>query len=245
MERAFDVQIGADSGLLKGYNVIDFEERKKKAKEQLRKIICANQEIEAKKIKQLLLPTNFEYDIFISHSHNDVELAKQLAGFIEKTFNLKCFIDSIYWSNIEALEEELNELHKVGNLYDHKKTMNVAKHANIILASALTEMIDKCKCVFFLNTENSVIEGKNVLNLEKSTYSPWIYHEIYTVNLLNKYIRNTSYLKFYESFPNITYDLDLSGMARIDKTVLNKWKQNYNIVNQEALEILYKLVKSN
>jgi hypothetical protein len=52
----------------------------------------------------------------------------------------------------------------------------------MMLASALTLMMDKTECVFFLNTPES-IKTEDVI---KKTASPWIYHEITMLHLIQK-----------------------------------------------------------
>lgn len=42
-----------------------------------------------------------ESDVFISYSHNDGRLAMILAGFMEKHFNLKIFVDSLFWGSAD------------------------------------------------------------------------------------------------------------------------------------------------
>ena len=174
-----------------------------------------------------------------------------MAGYIEKELGLKCFIDSLYWGNIDVLQEELNEKHrdKETKLFDHKKTMEVAKHANMILASALTEMIDKCECVFFLNTENSVIPGKEALE-PNQTYSPWIYHEVYTTSIIKieppcRYVDKEHYQardSATEDFPVITYGLDLSNMRKLDIIKLLVWETQARSNSKKCpLDVLYEI----
>lgn len=50
---------------------------------------------------------------------------------------------------------------------------------HMMLSSALSTMIDKCECVFFLNTPSS-------LNLNKKTESPWIYYELNIADVVQK-----------------------------------------------------------
>lgn len=122
-------------------------------------------------------------DIFISHSHDDKDLAQALAGWINYTFGLKCFIDSDVWGYVDNLLEELNTKYSNrrkrttgGYLYDYRSSNKVSQHVNIMLLVALQKMIDNTEAVFLLNTGNSIkiADGKNI----DLTYSPWIYSEI-------------------------------------------------------------------
>ena len=76
----------------------------------MRRIINSKDMLQASEIKKLLLPSK-RYDIFISHSHKDLELAKGFANYLYLFFNVTCFIDPLYWGNIDELQNELNELH--------------------------------------------------------------------------------------------------------------------------------------
>ena len=251
MYRAFNVALESNKYL--GYvNTRQYENDKSISLQKLQKIINSRDIIQAWEIKKLLLPSK-RYDIFISHSHKDLELAKGFANYLYLFFNVTCFIDSLYWGNIDELQNELNELHLTydgvtkKSYYDYEKTLQVAKHADMILASALTEMIDNCECVFFFNTDNSVIRGTEAIS-KNETYSPWIYHEVFTTTIIQKKQRS----KFNESYqfrdnaikqiPDISYGLDLSGMTVLREEDIFEWEIKINSnKDKHPLDVLYNL----
>ena len=251
MYRAFNVTLESNKYL--GYaNAQQYENDKSISIQNLRRIINSKDMLQAYEIKKLLLPSK-RYDIFISHSHKDLEIAKGLSGYLNALCGVSCFIDSLYWGNIDELQEELNRMHlhkdeATGKKYfDHQSTMEVAKHANMILASALTEMIDNCECVFFLNTDNSVIRGTEAIS-KNETYSPWIYHEVFTTTIIQKKQRS----KFNESYqfrdnaikqiPDISYGLDLSGMTVLREEDIFEWEIKINSnKDKHPLDVLYNL----
>ena len=252
MYRAFDVNLVHEQYWSKFSKFYDYNDSIVCAMDTLRMLINSSKEISANQIKQILLPKE-HYDIFISHSHKDLLLAKGLAGYLKALCGLSCFIDSLYWGNIDELQEELNRMHlhkdeATGKEYfDHQSTMEVAKHANMILASALTEMIDNCECVFFLNTDNSVIRGTEAIS-KNETYSPWIYHEVFTTTIIQKKQRS----KFNESYqfrdnaikqiPDISYGLDLSGMTVLREEDIFEWEIKINSnKDKHPLDVLYNL----
>ena len=251
MYRAFNVTLESNKYL--GYaNAQQYENDKSISLQNLRRIINSKDMLQAYEIKKLLLPSK-RYDIFISHSHKDLEIAKGLSGYLNALCGVACFIDSLYWGNIDELQEELNRMHlhkdeATGKKYfDHQSTMEVAKHANMILASALTEMIDNCECVFFLNTDSSVIRGTEAIS-KNETYSPWIYHEVFTTTIIQKKQRS----KFNESYqfrdnaikqiPDISYGLDLSGMTVLREEDIFEWEIKINSnKDKHPLDVLYNL----
>ena len=113
-------------------------------------------------------------DVFISHSHDDKELAKALGGFILKNAKLlKPFIDSEVWGySNELLRHIDNNYCKFPNknLYDYELRNHSTSHVHMMLSVALMQMISKSKYFIFLDTPNS--NESNNTKVEK----PVTYH---------------------------------------------------------------------
>ena len=251
MFRAFNVKLDPNEYLVYA-NTRQYENDKLISLQKLRSIIYSRDVIQASEIKKLLLPSK-RYDIFISHSHKDINIAKGLAGYLEKYCKVSCFIDSLYWGNIDELQNELNELHLTydgvtkKSYYDYEKTLRVAKHADMILASALTQMIDNCECIFFLSTDNSVISGVEAIN-KSETYSPWIYHEVFTTSIIHRrqpdrHLQENFQLRasMEKPLPQFIYNLDLSGMTNLNNNDILDWGKKVNSIDAHPLDVLYNL----
>lgn len=189
-------------------------------------------------------------DIFISHSHKDVELAQGLAGWIYKTFELRCFIDSNVWGYADHLLEQINS--KFSNkreeqsgrvLYDHESCIAASKHVDTMLTIALYKMIDRCECIFLLNTDNS-IQPYGAMPHDK-TFSPWIYSEIVCSQLirkekrriLQKYMRHEASIQ--ESYTP-AYTVTTQHLLPIDLSNLIKWEKEYQKKScVHPLDVLY------
>lgn len=203
-------------------------------------------------------------DIFISHSHLDGELAQALAGWINETFNLNCFIDSNVWGYAEELLEKLNDKYSNkrinpmgGALYDHESCNKVSQHVNIMLSVALQKMIDKAEAIFLLNTDKSIkIANGYSLN---STYSPWIYSEIICTQIVrNKPLiiyRNyknlykpvnestAEYRMAFMSALTVSYSVSLKHLKKLTVTDVIEWKnKNSTAFYEYPLDCLYNSV---
>ena len=186
-------------------------------------------------------------DVFISHSHNDISLANALAGWIHKEFDLKVFIDSNVWDYSQKLLDDINSEYsnkqKNGNCgftYDHKACNNASQHVNIMLSVALQKMIDKVECVILLNTDNSIKVFDSTNKTMNITYSPWIYSEILSTQIVRKkpllYYRKYAELfhanegvtlEYALSELKITYDISMLHLTDLDKEDLIRWRDNF------------------
>lgn len=198
-------------------------------------------------------------DVFISHSHKDVDLAEGIAGWLYKTFGLRCFIDSNVWGFADDLLEEINSQYSNkrkdqsgGTLYDHQSCIAASKHVDTMLTMALYKMIDRCECVFLLNTENSIQRYGDMPH--DTTISPWIYSEIVCSQLIRKQplsnYRKDMVLKYdeqrseaiQESFTP-AYKVTTKHLVSLDITRLHSWEAEYQRKHcLYPLDALYTLV---
>ena len=215
--------------------------------------------IDGSKIQKDWFP-EINADIFLSHSSKDSELVNAIAGWLNDTFNLKCFIDSNVWCYAGNISEMLNAKYSNkrpkgnggGYLYDHKQCLKVSEHVNTMLNIALQKMIDKCECVFLINTENSISINSCLENTD-ITYSPWIYLELICSEIVRKkplylYRYNPElYHSINESHQSeavhdsltISYNAPTQHLIKIDQNVLEKWHKKFDIKYSFPLDLLY------
>lgn len=200
-----------------------------------------------------------EADIFLSHSSKDTQLVNAIAGWMNDTFGLKCFIDSNVWGYAGEIADMLNADYSDqrmdengGYLYSYNKCLKVAEHVNTMLNIALQKMIDKSESIFLINTDQS-IEINNDSKSIDLTYSPWIYSELICSEIVRKkplaaYRYNPKlYYPVYESYRfddenkelTISYDAPTQHLIKINQDELGRWKEKYDGKYPFPLDILY------
>lgn len=139
--------------------------------------------IDADQIQQNIFPNYNKYDVFISHSHQDLELVQKFAYYLRNTLGLKVFIDSEVWGYVDDLLMSVNNQYaKIGEkLYDYKKCNLNASVIYLMLSNAIHDVINETECLFFINTPNSINSEENI---EETTESPWIYDELKTTSII-------------------------------------------------------------
>lgn len=151
----------------------------------LQDFIDENGVINGTKLQNDWFPVETKFDVFLSHSHDDENTAIALAGFLKKELNLNTFIDSCLWGYSNDLLWQLDKKycrHSNGTSFDYNKRNYSTSHVHMMLSIALSNMIDECESVFFLNTPQS-ISLKDDINKEQ-TSSPWIYNEPSIANMI-------------------------------------------------------------
>ncbi|SDG83364.1 MULTISPECIES: hypothetical protein [unclassified Duganella] len=193
-----------------------------------------------------------EADVFISHSHADLDLANKVALILENELGLKSFVDSHVWGYADDL---LNIIDKEfcwkesRKMFDYQSRNRSTSNVHLMLSTALTKMIDKCEVVLFLNTENSISSENYVKEGEETTGSPWIYSELITTKFLRKEKRNRVGNENYstkgamdsvlaKSFPRVSYKAHLSHLTPMDAEDFHKWCGQGRMGNA-ALDFLY------
>lgn len=197
-----------------------------------------------------------EADIFISHSHRDIDLVQKLAGWIYSEFGLKCFVDSNVWGFCDELAELLNSKYSNkrpyngdGFLYDYSSCLDVSKHVNTMLTLALYKMVDRTEILLFLNTPNSIKPYEN--NEQESSKSPWIYSELMCSEIVRRKVphRRRFLLEHQDRYShdskgaNISYDVPIKHLFPLNIDILQRWKNSFQERNDmHALDVLYDIL---
>lgn len=152
----------------------------------IRTFIKSHNIIDADKLMQAAFPKEKKHDIFISHSHNDFKNALALAMYIDQKFDRVSFVDGLVWKSGDKILKEIDNRYcynKDTRLYDYEKRNLSTAYIHAMLAHSIAHTMDRCRCVIFLNTPNSVnIED----GINYSTYSPWIFYELHMLEILRK-----------------------------------------------------------
>jgi hypothetical protein len=130
-------------------------------------------------------------DVFISHSHEDRDLATQLAIDLKGKLGITAFVDSSVWGSADELLKKIDDKHcwdaGLGS-YRYSDRNRSTAHVHMILATALQQMIDRADTLFFLNTDKSLSTKHSVVSSEK-TLSPWIHMELMFSSMVRTKLR--------------------------------------------------------
>ena len=135
--------------------------------------------IDGEKLQNFVFPTD-NYDIFISHSHDDLEIAKQFAAWLKEKYEYSVFLDSFVWNSADGLLQEIDNLYckQRNDLYNYRKRNYSTAHIHTMLSMSIMEIIKNSSAGIFINSPHS-INLRNLSNNNRAkTLSPWIYQEI-------------------------------------------------------------------
>ncbi|GAA8686012.1 toll/interleukin-1 receptor domain-containing protein [Helicobacter pylori] len=129
--------------------------------------------------------------VFLSHSHADINKALEVKNYLENQIKRKVFIDSLFW---DYKDDVLNKLAK----YDDISRIEDA--FTLILRESLEYMIKKCPYFVFLQSSNSVSNQWLSRNqdLLKITYSAWIYEELRIAHSISSKSRLTIMMESFQ-----------------------------------------------
>ncbi len=203
-----------------------------------------------------------KFDIFLSHSHKDIELALIIAGILKKRHNLEVFVDYIVWGNYINLLKSIDDNFcksndKKNGIYDYNSNVYYdydmrnysTSHINLMLMNSLNIMIDKCEALFFLNTPNSISKE----TIKQKTNSPWIFSEIQVSKMIrkktpNRLVRETKLFSANEGLVSlnesnrtlqIEYEMNLNHLHKILPNDFEEWVYQQYTTSDEALDSLY------
>lgn len=210
---------------------------KESIEERIESFVRVDGSLDGSKMQANWFP-QIKADVFISHSHKDEKLAIALAGWLKETFGLTAFIDSCVWGYADDLLKMIDDIYCLrddGSAYIYERRNYSTSHVHTMLSVALTQMIDKTECLFFLNTPNSLTPNTII----EQTESPWIYSEIVMSRLIRENRperkKNGSLNEAQNTFAtvianmNISYDLSVDHLTAIDSGILTKWNNSMKI----------------
>lgn len=182
--------------------------------------------IDGNTLKELIFPTGARphfpnFDVFISHSHNDEEPAEHLADILRSEYEKTPFLDKYVWSSADELLRNIDNAYckrENSRNYVYEKRNFSTSHVHTMLSMAIMEMIAKCKSFIFIESSES-LDYNQLKDYGETTLSPWLYQGLQYVRMLSTAIRRS--LNEQREFSTggqlrIRYGADLS-----DFTVLN------------------------
>jgi hypothetical protein len=195
-------------------------------------------------------------DVFISHSHRNVDAAMALAGWLKRTFDLTAFVDSSVWGYAAELLKIIDKeycLNPGGETYDYDKRNESTSHVYMMLSTALGMMIDKTECLLFLNTPDSISSTDVVVS---KTKSPWIYSELMTAGIVeerpperHRMIKLAASLNEGARQESLSIEYSVAKLSRlkdISTATLNAWANERRLSdNEHALDVFYRVVACN
>lgn len=151
-----------------------------------------------------------ECNIFLSHSHEDINKVIKLAIFLEKEYRCKVFIDSIFWENIYDLLKEFDNIYcKDDGNFDYQKRNCMTSNFFIILNTALHKMIEISDYFFFLETKQSTTKNRYLT-------SPWIFSEL---SFATQVSRRKPENKLFENYIRNQEKISLEAQKKIEKII--------------------------
>jgi hypothetical protein len=241
---------------------------KDKLKETLTYYMNYKESLKGKNIIKKWFPT-INADVFISHSHNDENLATSLASFLKSHFNIDCFVDSAVWGYVNDLLFDIDREHCLNmdsKSYDYQKRNISTTHVHSMLSASLANMLDNTECLFVLNTPNS-ISATDEINNTMTTGSPWIFYELSVANVIrrktkkNHRDKNDLLIKSLSEKAaalEIKYETKVEDIRHIDDKDFFSWVRNtqdysslgiqnrsYKTIAYDALDNLYKMYPPN
>ena len=230
-----------------------YEEHKGVVQKSLSEFISSDGIINGTKLRENWFPVN-RTDIFISHSHKDIDKVTAFAGWLEQEFGLTSFIDSCAWGYCDKLLNDIDKrycFNRHKETYDYKLRNYTTSHVHMMLSTALIDMMNQSECVIFFDTPES-INMRDELDLIQNkktqrTTSPWILFELTMISKLKRIKpQRDSYIEhsFFEKRNDFTVSYDVSRIIdkipSVDERILLTWKNNHD-PNRHALDELYKL----
>ena len=150
--------------------------------------------INGDQLRSVIFPTGwnqnkYNFDVFISHSHNDLDKAKRLARFLRNECGRTPFLDDDIWHSADGLLKKLDKEYcattKEGTtFYNYQRRNFSTSHVHTMLSMAILEMIAQCRSFIFIESEES-LDFNSLKEFGLQTQSPWIFQELQYAQMLS------------------------------------------------------------
>lgn len=227
---------------------IDIDKEKDRVYRKLRFFEGKNGVLDGKALREYVFPNGEvdEYNVFISYSHNDTELAKRLSAYLQDYCGLKVFLDYYVWKSADSLLRRIDDRYcksrdNVHYIYGRRNFST--SHVHAMLSMAIMDIINKTECCIFLDSGHS-IQMKSLENASKArTLSPWLYEELSFMRYLptQTVVRRTKYFSsgmenLYEGMElKMAHEVEFKGFLPMDTTDLQLLAQYRGTKGLDAL----------
>lgn len=164
------------------------------------------------KIQEYFFNQTEKYDVFLSHSSQDIQEVTKLQKYLECEKRFKVFVDSMVWGNYKEIFERIKQE------FNAQNDEYMFAHLHIILLHSLANTIRNTKRFIFIQNQND----------STKTYSPWIFHELYVANECRHKIISTEDMdNLPESF-NMPIERNISfigGFESINIETIKNWNK--------------------
>ena len=153
--------------------------------------------IDGERLRNFVFPTD-NYDVFISHSHDDLEKAKQFAAWLEEKYNYRVFLDSFVWNSADGLLREIDNLYckQRNGLYNYHRRNYSTAHIHTMLSMSIMEIIKRSKVGILIDSHHSINLERLRNSNQAKTLSPWIFQEIM---LMRQFANSESSTRMFSS----------------------------------------------
>lgn len=173
-------------------------ERPRELHSELRRLVKGERGIiDGERLQNFVFPTN-NYDVFISHSHNDLEIAKRFATWLKEKYGYNVFLDSFVWNSADGLLREIDNLYckQRNGLYNYHKRNYSTAHIHTMLSMSIMEIIKQSKVGILIDSHHSINLERLRNSNQAKTLSPWIFQEIM---LMRQFANSESSTRMFSS----------------------------------------------
>ena len=201
--------------------------------------------VDGNMIKDFVFPLDDDYNVFISYSHNDANLARNFAHYLSTSCGLKVFLDEFVWGSADKLLKTIDYKYCMNDdkseyIY-HRRNLSTS-YVHALLSMSIMDVISRTECCIFIDSEHSIYLD-NLQSGKEETLSPWLYEEIRFMNQLPKQaIKRTRYYSregLNESFM-MKLAVDTSGFHSLSSFTLSLLNPNKGT---KGLDIIYDMCK--